>query len=619
MYNGTGLLIMEKAHKLRSVWDTKKERKISIKKKLLGSYILVLIVPVIVVGIFLATEIRQTLIDTKIADIERNNERIENFFLKNVSAIIRVADWIYQDDDLVELVTHEYKNNFEVFQAYEGYELFDDYIKYYDEIENIRFYVDNPTLTSTNGIFFAEPEIIKQPWYQAALQKKGQISWEKMEDPITGNTYFNLTRSVFREKKLIGVLSIAIDNESIQQILSDSTNPVFITLNDKTPLFSYPRTKEMLSDYQKYQTVVEKLNQEGSMKNLQKEINDEAFTLNIRHLKIPKTNQSSMKIIGVVPTKSIVAEANKDITVSYLVILAFFALSIILLNLFIREFNERVIKLNRAMTRVANGDLSIPEKVEGNDEITEVYDHLYKTVQSLEKLMEENYQHVIQEKNLEIQQKETQFKVLASQINPHFLYNTLEMIRMKAFKNKDKEVADIVKILSKLMRKALEDNVKELPLSEELSFTEMYLQIQKLRFGERIDYEITQETQKDYRIIPLIIQPIVENSFIHGIETKEDGGRVDINVMEKDDLLLIIVIDNGVGIEEEKLRKLIAMLTNEGEVNRIGINNVNQRIKYFYGEEYGLNIESRLGQGTKVTIRLPIKKLIENKGEEANV
>lgn len=606
---------------IKKTWNfyRKKEIKISIKQKLLGSYILVLMIPIILVGAFLATEIRQNMINTKIEEIESNNERIETFFLKNLSAVIRIADWIYQDDDLVELVTHRYQDTFEVYQAYGEYEMFDDYIKYYDEIENIRFYVDNPTLTSTNGIFFAESEIVKQDWYQDSLQKKGQISWEKIKDPITGKTYFNLTRSIFREKELIGVLSIAFDNEVLQQTLVDSSDPVFITLNDETLLFNYPQTENTVEMYRNYQlSSLEKENKINS-ENIQKEINNQDFVLNIRRLNIPKTNQSIIKVIGMVPTKKIVWEANKDIMFSYLVVLAFFALSIILLGLFIRKFNERVIKLNKAMSKVANGNLIIPEKIEGNDEITEVYDHLYQTVQSLKQLIEENYQHDIQEKNLEIQQKETQFKVLASQINPHFLYNTLEMIRMKAFKNNDKEVAEIIKILSKLMRKALEGNLKEQPLSEELSFTEMYLQIQKLRFGNRIEYTITQEIQEDYQIIPLIIQPIVENSFIHGIESKEQGGKVEVFVLEKNNELIIHIVDNGIGIEEEKLQKLKLMLETEGEANRIGINNVNQRIKHFYGEDYGLDIESILGEGTKVIICLPIKQLSKHKGVGENV
>ncbi|MER2227134.1 MAG: histidine kinase [Carnobacterium sp.] len=606
---------------IKKIWNflKKKEMKVTIKQKLLGSYILVLMIPIILVGLFLATEIRQNMINTKIEEIESNNERIETFFLKNLSTVIRIADWIYQDDDLVELVTHQYQDTFEVFQAYGDYEMFDDYIKYYDEIENIRFYVDNPTLTSTNGIFFAEPEIVKKDWYQESLQKKGQISWEEIADPITGKTYFNLTRSIFRDKELIGVLSIAFDNEVLQEILIDSSDPVFITLNNKNLLFNYPQTVNTLEMYQNYH--ISNVNKEfkSDTENIQQEISGQDFIINSRRLDIPKTNQSTINVIGMVPTKKVVWEANKDIMLSYLVVLAFFALSIILLGLFIRKFNERVIKLNKAISKVANGNLEIPEKIEGNDEITEVYDHLYQTVQSLKQLIEENYQHDIQEKNLEIQQKETQFKVLASQINPHFLYNTLEMIRMKAFNNNDKEVAVIIKILSKLMRKALEGNLKEQPLSEELSFTEMYLQIQKLRFGDRIDYMITQEIQEDYQIIPLIIQPIVENSFIHGIESKEEGGKVEVLVLEKNKELIIHIIDNGIGIEEGKLQKLKLMLETEGEANRIGINNVNQRIKHFYGEDYGLDIESILGEGTKVIICLPIKQLSKDKGVGENV
>ena len=179
---------------------------------------------------------------------------------------------------------------------------------------------------------------------------------------------------------------------------------------------------------------------------------------------------------------------------------------------------------------------------------------------------------------------------------------------MKAFKNQDREVADIVKLLSKLMRKALERPQDQLPLSEDLTFIDMYLQIQKLRFGERINYDIKQETTQDYAILPLLIQPIVENAFVHGLERISGRAELTVLVKEVGEDLHIMVSDNGVGIPSDKLKQLQAMLEGYQESSRVGINNVQQRMKYFYGEEYGMTIESTEGKGTTVKVVIPQRK-----------
>src|SRR5690554_5664986 len=133
----------------------KKRPYISIKQKLLGSYLIILIIPILFVGAYLTLSIRDNLISTKLEEIESNNERIRSDYVSVLSAVTLVSDWIYQDEDLFSLVTTEYENPFEVYQAYAGYQMIEDYLRYYDEIEYVRFFVDNPTLMSTTGIYYA--------------------------------------------------------------------------------------------------------------------------------------------------------------------------------------------------------------------------------------------------------------------------------------------------------------------------------------------------------------------------------------------------------------------------------------------------------------------------------
>lgn len=567
----------------------------TIKHKLFLIYVGLLVLPVFLVGYYISTEIRANQIQTKTEEIEQDTIRTATELTGTLEAIIRVSDWIYQDERLAEIVRADYSSPYAFFETYQSYPQFNDYLKYYREISHIRVYVDNPSIMSSVGLYPLSQDVKDSEWYQEAIEKRGQIIWRYMKDPVTRDVHLNLTRALYDYDELIGVLSIAVSNDKITEILQNSGNTFFLTLDDEL-IFSHPKLEDIQSEYDQYRLLLE---EQETDQNIKGTANDITFT--IQQLSIPKVLHSEFKAVGTVPTSSIVAEANGVLIVGYIAILFVFLFTLILLAAFIRSFNNRVLQLQESMTKVAHGDFDIPSEIPGEDEITEVYEQLYVTMESLQLLLAERYQY-------EIDRKDAEFKLLSSQINPHFLYNTLEMIRMKAFKNQDREVADIVKLLSKLMRKALERPQDQLPLSEDLTFIDMYLQIQKLRFGERINYDIKQETTQDYAILPLLIQPIVENAFVHGLERISGRAELTVLVKEVGEDLHIIVSDNGVGIPSDKLKQLQAILEGYQESSRVGINNVQQRIKYFYGEDYGMTIESTEGKGTIVKVVIPQRK-----------
>lgn len=199
--------------------------------------------------------------------------------------------------------------------------------------------------------------------------------------------------------------------------------------------------------------------------------------------------------------------------------------------------------------------------------------------------------------------------MLASQINPHFLYNTLEMIRMKALMNKDPEVAQLVKMLSKMMRSSLERTDRLIPIKKEMELIDYYLNIQQMRFGDKFSYQVNVDPPlENYYILPLILQPLVENAIIHGLESKENHGFIRITLKEHRDFIDIEVMDNGTGIPREKYLEIKERMddgTYQSEGNRIGLHNVQQRMKLYYGEDYGLRIDSIHGLGTTVLMKLP--------------
>ena len=279
--------------------------------------------------------------------------------------------------------------------------------------------------------------------------------------------------------------------------------------------------------------------------------------------------------------------------------------------LFSNAFSRRINLLRNQMHQVSKGDYNIIEKFNGNDEVFELFCDLQTMIREIKELDAQIFTQKLRQEQLINHQQEIKFELLSSQINPHFLYNTLESIRMRAHSAGDKDVANAIKLLGKAMRHSLEVQGKPTSLSSELEYIQNYLEIQKFRFGDKIHYEIKVSPEincEEYMILPLLIQPIVENAISHGLEDVDSGGFISIKIEKENDKIKISASDNGCGISERKLRELLEWINTpepENKTGSIGLRNVNQRIKIFYGEDYGVSIASILGKGTTVKLTLP--------------
>ena len=278
-----------------------------------------------------------------------------------------------------------------------------------------------------------------------------------------------------------------------------------------------------------------------------------------------------------------------------------------LLSIFLREYKQRVMTLKKEMHKVATGNFELGPVCIGQDEISVLYEELDAMIHSIQELMSKIVEEQVQKELLNSRQKDVEFKMLASQINPHFLYNTLETIRMKARVSNQPEIEDLVKMLAKIMRRNIQVGDNLVTFKSEVELMEYYLKIQSYRFGERIQYNISILCDISHeKIMPLIIQPIVENAYVHGLEAHEGPGNLTITI-DKSDHFTILVEDNGIGIPVETLQEISEHLNDFTVLDKshIGLSNVNQRIKLRYGSNYGIHIESAELVGTKVWIELP--------------
>lgn len=209
--------------------------------------------------------------------------------------------------------------------------------------------------------------------------------------------------------------------------------------------------------------------------------------------------------------------------------------------------------------------------------------------------------------------KQSKLKVLQSQINPHFLFNTLNCINQTAIRENALQTESLITSVSGILRYSLRMMDRNASMEEEVTVVKQYMFIQQLRFEDRIKFNLHIKGDLSKVLVPgMTLQPFVENAFIHGIEPKEEGGVINIDILEQGDVCTVLIEDTGCGIDEETLNKIIsgdAELEHTGHTTGMGIRSVVQRLELIYGQKNIFRIESKKDFGTKVYLKIPIKEL----------
>jgi two-component system sensor histidine kinase YesM len=527
--------------------------------------------------------------------------------------VYNISDEIFNDKSLQKLLATRYKTKQEATNNSINYTKISNFMKRNASISAIELYTTNPTIYEYGVFKPVTDEISSAEWYQQAL-KQADIHWKSIQSIDTWkhtNQELCLIRRIpIISTKEYAVLVIKVSNVYLKNRIQINSLFNTVTVNDDPIFFSTNRSKtgsllDLPINYNKSQYMYA-----GQLTYENKE--------SIAHISTLLPYISKDKIyISTLDFKAL-NDASYIIMVCSAIILVASIAPFIMIALFTNQFSSRIITLRGEMHKASKGDYHIIDNFRGDDELSEVFSDLKVMIQSIIQMDAQMYEAKIQEQVLKNQQQKMEFKMLASQINPHFLYNTLETIRMKAFTEGNREVANAIKLLGKSMHYVLENTgTSSTTLKKELDYISTYLAIQKLRFNERVNYTLNISDDMDldeYQILPLLLQPVVENAILHGLEGAEENGQIYIDVKTKDDeVLLINIFDNGLGMTEDELDSL----TNNIQVHKktktssIGLYNINQRIKLFYGEAYGMTIKSRPNEGTLVALTLPLHNTME--------
>lgn len=582
---------------------------IKVKNKLILLYIFSVLIPVIVTNLIFYSNISSSEKAQEKDLLSGTLKRVEINVTNSLDACIDITETLAKDDRLNILLDKNYKNSNDYLETYsselKGY--FDRYqLLYKKQIYEMNFYVTNPSIIDGDGFYNLNDTVKNSIWYKDAFSSDNNLIIDAYMDENADHTssqnsirYFSIVRKLdyfiygsVTEK----IMKIDIDYSFINKIIEEEgmKADIFI-VNDKNNIV-FSNNPDYSSYAQRYVSFDKYKHNPGTI----------MLSENMKDI------FSGYKAIIVAPKSSVMNKIKSSNSYLIFLIIINLVLPSIIILLISKSFNNRLEMLSRHMKNIKYEKFNLVKCQEGKDEIGELINEFNRMATYMDKLIEDGYKASIQQKNLEIAKKQAELNALQSQINPHFLFNTLETIRMRSLLKEERETAQVIKYLSKMLRRALNWGNNLVPIYDEIAFTEDFLKIQVYRFGNKLKYSINvDDAVKGYTIPKLSIMTLVENACIHGIENISRAGSVEVSVKAFENTIKIIVKDDGIGMCEEKTNSLINTLINnhsrelDNSSKSVGLKNVYMRLEMCYGEKFSFSIKSKEDQGTEIEIIIP--------------
>lgn len=471
----------------------------------------------------------------------------------------------------------------------------------------VRIYIDERKMASTEHVnIFPLPSIEDSDWYERTVEQKGAKVWTKayLETRIAGEPDYWLvscTRVLKHSDNFYnndGILSLDIKEATLYSYLED------IHLREGEEVFIIDNEGNLISGMDK--TMLGQPYLEGNLlhkiKDRRKGILEPEDTGGEDYIVFTTVENTNWKIVDRIAGKNILNNYSfwKDfrfVVLSITVLLLFVAASFVIINNLTRELMNRMKRIgeNIERERISSEEAIRVYQTEKKDDLGKIEQLVYEMIDRSKSLTEETYRARLEE-------RKAQLMALQAQINPHFLYNTLECLNWMAIQKEAPDISLLVTKLAKYFRLTLNKGKNIVGIDDELELARIYLEIQNTRFDNAICFSMNMEPAiSNYNIPKLTLQPIMENAVLHGIMKKpEKRGYIAIDARVLEEEIVISIQDNGIGMSKAKAEELL----NRKQSEHYGIFNVQERIKLYFGETFGISIDSENGQGTTVIIRI---------------
>lgn len=580
--------------------------RLSFRQKLVITYAIIAVLSTVIVGGVFTGITRGILLDQaqeqSVSSVDGLRVRLQQI----IGRVNDVSDELYMNKALEKIAATVYASPQQAFDEYAAFDEFNRILHVSPEIRRITVYINNDTLLE-NGQFMRLSEAVMQTeMYAQAQAQHGSIVWRCEESRAEGTTLHLSRMIITNERQTIGMLDIELSTSYLHALLRSERNATVLMINGQ-PFAS----SQAVAGQEEYAAAEDTWTEEGSRVVVE---GTPYLHVGGRFYGPASAEWNEFGISILVPEAAIFASANDITQRGLLICLIALGVSFLFLLLFSMLFSRRIRILRREMHRVVDGDFEEYAVIDGEDEIAHLYRDLGNIRHSFKTMLAAKEAEQAVREGLLVKQQQIEMKLLSNQINPHFLFNTLETIRMKAHAAGVGDIAQAVKMLARMMRVKMSLQEQTVPMQVEIDIVRDYLDLQRFRYEDRVRYAVEVEDRAlAARVLPLLIQPIVENAFLHGLEDKLEGGEIHIRVWVDGELLRVEVSDDGVGIDEQRLTGIeenLAEGRDEGSFG-LGLKNVHDRIRMFYGPAYGMALASRQGQGTTVSLTMPY-------GEESN-
>lgn len=583
-----------------------------LRERMLLVFFMSSVVPMIIMMVYLFGTVRNMILNQVMDSETRQLEIMADSISHRMMVAADLASSLEEDPTIIEIAKKMYSTEEEFIADIDRCYVLKDYLRYYQrELESIEIYTWNDTIPENDVITVVTSEIWSEKWYINIMNSNVEQYWDYQINEDSAGISLAVCRLIRDENgKAVAIVRMILPADATGMEIMEHEEDTLLYYDDIMPLQS-----NFTGDFDAINILLQ--HEKGDMGSSIVNYNDARYIMSYLKIK-PENAEHYYTVLSLKPYSDIQETISGSAAKLLLPMLIFIGLGFALIIIYVTSASNRLNKFKNCMHRAANGNLEPIPPIGGKDEIAELADDLQAMIDGIQKLMTSLVRENVQKEKLHTRQREVEFKMLANQINPHFLYNTLETIRMTARVNGQPDIEELTKMLAKILRRNIQAGETLQTVESEMQLIEYYLKIQDYRFHDRISYYVEIEDAErvgKMKIMPLLIQPFVENSFGHGLEGMDADGRISITA-RADEYLWIVVSDNGHGMSSEQLEEIRESLKNLDELDRthIGICNVHQRIRYRYGDEYGVSIESGEGKGTTVTIKIPInaERYIEN-------
>lgn len=576
--------------------------------------------PLLLLGLYLIRDTRSVLIEQAKTSERQSIQVAEQTLVESLDTGTSILQSFAFDTELQAIAERDYPTYQAWVEDYRNYSNFQRIKTLYPRtVQDISFYVENPTLRG-NRYFVNLTQTVKQePWFESIAESLEPFHLRWMPEQPFMRYGLAMTRNLHSiAGKRIGTMVLHLERSLLPGLLGQMPMHSYVTIGDELVLTNQGAhaTSDILPDAM----VLELLDLKASapLSNLQRNfyqssryqdtIQYRGETYLVSKVQL-RTNESDPPIVisSVLPYRSILSSVHNQSRTSILIYLVSAFLTLLAIGFISWVFSKRLKDFGDAMTLASRGvhDTTLEDT---GDELSQLYTHLEHILSREQALAEQVRTAEISQERMKLEKRTAEYRALALQINPHFLYNTLETVRLKARMSGEKDIERITISLARMLRYTLSNQDQLVPLSEELRMIENYVEIQTFRFGARFQFELqVPEALMSEWLPPFVLQPLVENALQHGIGPKIEGGKVILRADDERDAIRISVIDDGVGMDTRVLEKVRAFIQNDDgqSQDHIGMVNVHRRLLLQYGTVSGLEIESEPDQGTTVRFLIP--------------